>query len=200
MGSLRVAAVAVPFAVAVACAAPGAGAQPLYKYVDPDGKVVYTDKPPPSDARNVQPKRLNANVIETEDVPLAAQAASVKYPVTLYTFACGPVCQQAEALLNRRGVPYTTVDVSDPAGRQKLQALTGEANAPVLQVGEKMVAKGLSEPRWQALLDEAGYPKTPPLKRLPLGKGATPPPAPPPATTATGAVEAPKGGGYPNLN
>ena len=51
----------------------------------------------------------------------------------------------------------------------KLQALTGANAVPVLQVGEKLVAKGLLEPRWQAMLDEAGYPKTPSPRRTPAG-------------------------------
>jgi glutaredoxin len=149
----------------------------LYKYTDADGRVVYSDKPPPASARNVQPKRLNANVITTNEQPLAAQIASEKYPVTLYTFDCGEICQNAEALLNRRGVPFTTVNVAETQGAARLQALTGANAAPVLQVGDKLVSKGLNEARWQAMLDEAGYPKTPPPRRVPPGSaGGNPPP------------------------
>jgi glutaredoxin len=173
----------------------------LYKYTDADGRVVYSDKPPPPGAKNVQPKKLSASVIETDEIPIASQIASEKYPVTLYTFDCGEICQTAEALLNRRGVPFTTVNVSDAQGAAKLQALTGANAAPVLQVGDKLVSKGLNEQRWQAMLDEAGYPKTPPPRRTSPG-GAPPrpaadaktrsetPPAPPPAPPASA-------GGYP---
>ena len=31
--------------------------------------------------------------------------------MTLFTFECGEVCQNAEALLNKRGVPFTIVNV-----------------------------------------------------------------------------------------
>jgi len=152
--------------------AAGVGAQgdkQLYRYIDADGHVVYTDKPPPPTAKNIQPKKMTANVIETNEVPLAAQLASEKYPVTLYTYDCGDLCRNAEALLNRRGVPFTTINVSEPDGAAKLQALTGANSVPVLQVGEKMVSKGLLEARWQAMLDEAGYPKTPAPRRTPAG-------------------------------
>jgi hypothetical protein len=170
----------------------------LYKYIDADGRVVYTDKQPPASAKNVQPKRLQANVIETNETPLAARMASDRYPVTLYTFDCGEVCQNAEALLNRRGVPFSTVNVADPQGAAKLQALTGANAAPVLQVGDKLVSTGLNESRWQAMLDEAGYPKTPPPRRVApgastAGKAAdtrtrteTPPPPPAPAPVSDG--------------
>ncbi|HEY2817262.1 MAG TPA: glutaredoxin family protein [Casimicrobiaceae bacterium] len=152
--------------------AAGVGAQgdkQLYRYIDADGHVVYTDKPPPPNAKNIQPKKMTANVIETNELPLAAQLASEKYPVTLYTYDCGEICRNAEALLNRRGVPFTTINVAEPDGAAKLKTLTGANSVPVLQVGEKLVAKGLLEARWQAMLDEAGYPKTPAPRRTPAG-------------------------------
>src|SRR5207302_9675089 len=91
----------------------------LYRYVDADGHVVYTDKQPPASAKNVQPKKLTANVIQTNEIPLAAQVASEKYPVTLYTYDCGDLCRNPEALLNRRGVPFSTVNVAEPDGLAK---------------------------------------------------------------------------------
>ena len=65
--------------------------------------------------------------------------------MTLYTFSCGEVCQTAEGMLNKRGVPFTTVNVEEPANAARLQALTGEMTAQVLQVGDKLVAKGSHE-------------------------------------------------------
>jgi len=170
----------------------------LYRYTDANGKVVYSDQPPPPGAKDVQPKRLGGNVIETNELPLAARVASERYPVTLYTFKCGEPCEGAEALLNRRGVPFTTVDVNNPAGIARLKTLTGGDVAPVLQVGDKLVSKGLNESRWQAMLDEAGYPKTPPARQLGPGKGTEAPPvaAPPPAPPPAPAPAAPDGG-YP---
>jgi len=174
------------FGVIALALAAGASAQDkqLYRYVDADGRVVYTDKQPPPGAKNIQPKRITANVIETNELPLAAQMASEKYPVTLYTADCGDLCRSAETLLNRRGIPYTTVNAADPQGMAKLQALTGANNVPVLQVGEKLIAKGFLETRWQAMLDEAGYPKTPSPRRTPPGGTAQAPAAPPPAAAA----------------
>ena len=197
----------------VLCAHAGAQEKQLYRYTDADGKVVYSDTPPPASAKNVQPKKIGANVIETNAMPLAAQQASERFPVTLYTFDCGDPCQSAAALLNRRGVPFTTVNVSDPAGAAKLMALTGANVAPVLQVGDKLVSKGLAEARWQAMLDDAGYPRTPPLRKFAPGTGSEPPPvaantrppapsAAPPAPApspapAPAAAAAPADGGYP---
>ena len=187
----------------------GANAQDkqLYRYIDADGRVVYTDKSPPANAKNVQPKKITANVIETNEIPLASQLASEKYPVTLYTYDCGELCRNAEGLLNRRGVPFTTINVGQPDGMAKLQALTGANSVPVLQVGEKLVGKGFLESRWQSMLDEAGYPKTPAPRRTPAARAseqaaeATAPksnaPAPPSAPAATPSAPPQADGGYP---
>jgi glutaredoxin len=179
--------------LALAASALAQGSQ-VFRYEDAQGRVYYSDRPPPSDARKAQAKRIGANFVETDTAPLATQQAVERYPVTLYTFSCGDVCQTAEGLLNKRGVPFTTVNVEEPANAARLQALTGEMTAPVLQVGDKLVAKGYNEARWTAMLDEAGYPKAPPPRRsVPGGPRA---PETPSAQTQT-AAPAPKGGGYP---
>jgi glutaredoxin len=135
-----------------------AAAQSLYRYIDANGRVVYSDQPPPPTARDVQPKRLPENVIETDPIPFAMKQASEQFPVTLYTFDCD-VCRDAQALLVKRGIPFTTVIVSEEKGAARLKALTGKQSAPVLQIGDKQVMQGYNEDRWQAMLDEAGYPR-----------------------------------------
>lgn len=183
----------------LAAASAAAQGQQMYRYVDKDGNVVYSDRVPPPGSKDVQAKRLSPNFVESDPVPFGLAQAQERFPVTLYTFACGEFCQSAEALLNRRGVPFATVNVSDPKGAEQLKKLTGELNAPVLQAGDKLVAKGFNESRWNALLDEAGYPKSPPSRRAtpvrapaqaaaaPVAQRSEPPPAP----------AAPRGGGYP---
>ena len=130
----------------------------VYRYSDAEGRVIYSDRLPPGDAKDVQTKRMGASYIENSELPLAARLAVERFPVTLFTFGCGDPCAAAEALLNRRGVPFTTVNVEEQKGAEQLKTLTGELNAPVLQVGDSLVAKGFLESRWQAMLDQAGYP------------------------------------------
>ncbi|MEO8306351.1 MAG: glutaredoxin family protein [Betaproteobacteria bacterium] len=192
--------IALVCGVAVTVIATLAGAQQqVYRYIDKDGRIIYTDRAPPADGKEVQAKRLTPNFIENNDIPVATSQAAQRFPVTLYTFPCGQVCLSAEALLNRRGVPFTTVNVEDQKGADQLQKLTGAQQAPVLLVGDKLIAKGFNEARWTALLDDAGYPKTP--ARRVTAKSAAPaaaPAAPAPAAPAeaTQAVAVP-GGGYP---
>jgi glutaredoxin len=181
----------------VVAALAGAQAQQVFRYIDKEGKVVYSDRSPPADSKEVQAKRLSPNYIENNDVPLALTQATERFPVTLYTFACGAVCQNAEALLNRRGVPFTTVNVEEAKGAEQLQKLTGAQQAPVLQVGDKLIAKGFNDARWTTMLDDAGYPKTQPRRvaaKVPAEAAPAAPIAPPGA--ATQAVVTP-GSGYP---
>lgn len=192
-------ALSVGIAAAVIAAGAAAQAQQVFRYVDKDGKVVYSDRAPPSDSKEVQAKRLSPNYIENTDVPIALTQAMERFPVTLYTFACGVVCQNAESLLNRRGVPFTTVNVEDAKGADQLQKLTGAQQAPVLQIGDKLIAKGFNEARWSAMLDEAGYPKTAPRRvaaKTPTEAAPDTPPGTAPPAAATPAVAVP-GGGYP---
>jgi len=60
----------------------------------------------------------------------------------------------------------------------------------VLQAGDKLMVRAFSDTQWQALLDDAGYPKTPPMRR--------PAPAPEPVKSPVAQPAAePVGGGYP---
>ena len=79
----------------------------------------------------------------------------------------------------------------------RMRSLTGEDRAPVLTLGDKLIVKGFSESRWQAALDEAGYPKAPPSRRAAAGARVdTPPPTPPPPGMQSVAPP-PRGGDYP---
>lgn len=168
--------------IAAALVATGSLAQAqVYRYIDKDGHVVYTDRLPPDAAKDIQAKRVGGNFVQSDELSIATKEATERFPVKLFTFPCGEVCRAGEALLNRRGVPYTTIAVDTPEGAEQLKKATGELQAPVLQIGDKLFAKGYSEARWQAMLDDAGYPKAPPTRNVtPTGRApseVSPPPA-----------------------
>lgn len=171
------------------CGQAAAQERQVYRYIDASGRVVYSDRPPVSGAKDIQTKRVWGNTIETSELPIAVQQASERFPVTLYTFACGLACDNAQALLNRRGVPFATVNVEEGDGAQKLQHLTGELSAPVLQVGDKLIGKGFHEAKWNALLDQAGYPKSPARRTTQAQRPLTDPAADQAARTAAAAVQ-----------
>jgi hypothetical protein len=184
-------ALALLFLIASGLAA--AQTQQVYRYVDPEGRVVYSDKPPPANARDAQAKRIGKNTIETSNLSFSAVFAQERFPVTFYNFGCGTVCDHASAVRNKRRVPHTVVDVGQSDGADKLKRLTGGLDAPALQVGDQYTT-GYNETRWQSMLTDAGYPKTPPPRTSPIAKA--PAPAPQPSTT-TQTITPPPKGGYP---
>ena len=172
--------------------------QQVYRYIDVDGRVVYSDKPPPPSARDAQAKRIGGNNIETSELSFAVQQAQERFPVTLYTFACGVVCDTAQAVLNKRGVPHTVVDVSQGDGAERLKRLSGSLDAPTVQVGDQFTT-GFNEGKWQTMLTDAGYPKTPPPRTTPVGRPAVPVATAPSAASQSVAAPdtAPAKGTYP---
>lgn len=155
-----------------------AGAE-LYKWVDADGNVHYTDTPPPASAKKAERKKLTDKPTPAS-VPYSLQQATKNFPVTLFSYDCGDSCTKAGALLAKRGIPHTTKDPLDAAIREELKKATGgDEVAPVLLVGRR-VLKGFEEGAWNGALDVAGYPSTPigPLppveKSKPAGEAAVP--------------------------
>lgn len=165
-------------AVALALASAAATAQ-TYRWVDKDGRVHYTDTPPPpSAARQVEKRTLQGSVVETSQLSYGLQQAVKTNPVTLYTYSgCKEACANARKLLEKRGVPYKEFSVDDPAKREELKRISGGNNVPVLVVG-KTVKQGYEESMYNVALDDAGYPK---FSQLPPGQQARQAEAPPPA-------------------
>lgn len=142
-------------------AALAAQAQTAYRWIGKDGKVNYSDQPPPADARDVQQKRLGeANFVDTSGPSYSVQKAQQNYPVTLYiSVDCQAECKIARDFLKRRGVPFSekTVRTIDDANAFKKATGIGEVAVPSLLVGSQ-AEKGYQESAWEKLLDAAGYP------------------------------------------
>jgi glutaredoxin len=164
-----------------------AGAQTnVYRWVDKDGKVQFSDTPPPEDAKNLTQKRMGGGGDEVQ-LPFATQAAMRRNPVTLFTAPdCGEPCAQGRDLLAKRGVPFAERNAAAAAEAEAVEKLTGGRNVPVLLIGEQVV-KGFNDDTWTAALDTAGYPRT----RLP-GQ-ANPLQAPPSAAQPAAPPGAPGG-------
>lgn len=149
--------------VAAALAASAAQAQTtLYKWTDKDGKIQYTEFPPPKDARNVSEKSMRGGGPSSEEqIPYATRVATQKNPVTLYVSnQCGDYCDQGRALLSKRGVPYAQKNAqSDQAAQDELMKFAGSLSVPFLRVGESNV-HGFDESAWNSALDRAGYART----------------------------------------
>lgn len=158
----------------------------MYRWVDDNGKVHYSDRAPSSGAKNVQKQSLPAGQRSSAPLPYALQQAVRSFPVTLYTSeACREICTQARELLNQRGVPYSEVTVVDEADIAQLKKLSGGSVVPVMTVGRE-VYKGFDIGAYKTALDSAGYPTS---SLLPPGVQARQPVAKPVQKAAPAAAE-----------
>jgi hypothetical protein len=148
-----------PLVLLLAILAGTAGAQ-TYRWIDKQGQVHYTDKPPaPGEAAKVEQKRM-VQLGADQTVGYALRQAMADHPVTLFTQSgCGEICKIGREHLNKRGVPFTEKAGNSDEDIAALRAVSSDLGVPVLVVGRK-VAKGYLAGDWDELLDGAGYPKT----------------------------------------
>lgn len=164
-----------------------------YKWVSAGGTVTYSDLPPPA---GITAQTLSrTGLVKRDEAALSTSLASAagKYPVVLYTTRdCAP-CQQARALLVKRGVPFTEKTVQTQADADAFKRIGFEQPAfPAMSVGRERTT-GLQTDDWERLIDAAGYPKSaslPPGYRHPPAQSLSPRLAakPPPESIDTGAT------------
>ena len=172
--------------VIAAFAAQAALAQ-QYRWLDEQGRVHYTDTPPPPTARSVQKKNLKANAVGAQPNYELAQAMKTS-PVTLYSHPeCRETCQLARDVLNKRGVPFSEVSATDDAKLEQLRRVSGGVNVPVLVIG-RQVATIPNADAYNDALDLAGYPK---VGVVAARNQAAPPEPPKPAEGAASEPQKP---------
>jgi glutaredoxin len=179
-----------------------AQAQQVYRIIGPDGKVTFSDKPPPA-ATNAKVSAATPGAgpggAAPTGLPFELRQIASKYPVTLYSGNdCGP-CVTAKAMLTNRGIPFSERTVTTAEDFKALQRLSGDTSLPFATIGSQQL-KGFSDVEWTQFLNAAGYPATSALPAsyrppapTPLVAVATAPapatgtaarPAPAPAPTA----------------
>jgi len=132
----------------------------VYKSVDKNGRVTYSEVPPLPGFGNKLTGDSAANVA----LPYALQQVVSRYPVTLYTTAeCVP-CINARLMLTQRGVPFAERTVSSNEDITAFKKLNSEINFPLATIAAQQL-KGYEETEWTKYLDAAGYPKSSTLPR-----------------------------------
>ncbi len=150
--------------LALALISGAVAAQAVYRWTDANGRVIYSDQPPPPGVKGEE-RNVRGNSIQNNEASLASSDAQKRNPVTLFVSECGESCDQAKGYLNRRGIPHTVVDPTRSAElNKKFRDETGGNVIPVLKIGERKLS-GWSEANWAGALDGAGYPKTPPFAK-----------------------------------
>ena len=132
-----------------------------YKYIGPDGKVVYSDTPPPANTKGVQKTNVGGggSAAGSSGLPFAVQQAARNFPVVLFTAPGCAACDLGRSLLSKRGVPFSEKTVKSADDTAVLKDTTGATSIPVMLIGKgKQV--GFESGAWTYALDAAGYPET----------------------------------------
>ena len=158
----------------------------IFRWVDKDGKVHYSDMPP-ENAADVERKRLSSQATDIEDLPYETRRAQQNFPVTLYiTNGCGAPCDMARSMLSKRGIPFSEKLLKTQQEIDEFYKTSGSTGAPTLSIGKSFLS-GFQEPRWNSELDVAGYPKTATYRQ----RIAPPPKRPAPQNPPAEGQEAP---------
>ncbi len=135
-------------------------AQGVYRIVGPDGRVTFSDQPPPTEAqpRPAGAKGATSSTAGGGQLPYELRQVTSRYPVTLYTSKeCAP-CNSGRNLLNARGIPYSEKTITTAQDAEALKRLNSDGSMPFLTIGGQQI-KGYSDGEWSQYLDAAGYPK-----------------------------------------
>lgn len=149
-------------------------AQQVYRIVGPDGKVTFSDQPPPAaSAGKISAGTPGAGSGASSGLPFELRQVAGKFPVTLYTGdKCVP-CGSARAMLMSRGIPFSEKTVNTNEDIDALQRLSGDASLPFATIGSQQL-KGFSDAEWTQFLNAAGYPATSTLPPSYRNPAATP--------------------------
>jgi glutaredoxin len=135
-------------------------AQQVFKSVDKNGRVTYSEVPPAPGTG----EKLTGESATNAALPYSLQQVVSRYPVTLYTTAdCAP-CINARLMLTQRGVPFTERTVSSNEDIEAYKKLNGDTSMPLGTIAAQQL-KGYEEGEWTKYLDAAGYPKSSTLPR-----------------------------------
>jgi glycosyltransferase involved in cell wall biosynthesis len=130
-------------ALAIASIGNLAAAQELYRWTDEKGRTQITDIAPPPGAKDVRKIKPAANTAAPStpgkpgaQLPFVLARAMKEYPITLYTSPnCTEPCNAARDLLNKRGVPFSEVQVWEEESNAELKRVSGNNQVPALKVG-----------------------------------------------------------------
>ncbi|MET3117135.1 glutaredoxin [Undibacterium sp. GrIS 1.8] len=136
----------------------GSAQAQLYKWVGADGKVTYSDVPPPPSVKQLQTRSFDSGE-PASNLPPELAAAVVKNPVILYTSSdCSP-CDEGRTFLKANGIPFKEKTVNSDEDAKKLKQVSGDNQLPFLIINSSRF-KGLNTTEWRTALSNAGYPET----------------------------------------
>ncbi|GAB4174722.1 MAG: hypothetical protein Fur0039_16850 [Rhodocyclaceae bacterium] len=152
---------AIGFLVAL-LASGAACAQQMYRWVEKDGRVVYSDQAPPATVREVRSLRPGRPGVIESTPSYALQKAQQDFPVTFYRgIECDTACADARAVLQKRAIPFQEVTLGGEEENAAFRKTFGskDVSVPSILVGSQKQI-GFEAGLWNRMLDEAGYPRS----------------------------------------
>lgn len=113
----------------------------MYKLVNPDGTVTYTDRTPDTKSATAKVTEIKVKAYPEPVNALPAQkpgftpSAVSGRTLTMFSATWCGVCRQAKAYLNAQKIPYDEVDVDSAPGAARFAKLGGKG-VPMFQVGD----------------------------------------------------------------
>ncbi len=147
--------------LAVLAAAPSV-AQTLYKSIGPDGRVVYSDRPP-TDGKvqktmtfeNLPSSTLPATTTayleqQLQTLRKSSVTSAPTSGVVLYSADWCGYCKKAKAYLAGKGIGYREIDIDTPDGMESFAQAGGGKGVPLL-VADGQRVQGFSPSAYDAL-------------------------------------------------
>ena len=144
-------------------------AQQVYKSIDKQGRVTYSQVPPKPGSED----KLAGESAANPSLPIALQQTVKRYPVTIYTIADSPYSVNGRLFLMQRGIPFTEKTVNTPEDMAEFKRILTDNSFPTLTIGSQQL-KGFNDAEWSQYLNAAGYPTKSALPRNYTNPAPTP--------------------------
>lgn len=106
----------------------------IYKYMDKDGNIQFTDKKPPKNAR-AETVKLKINTVKTPSI--SNNALGINDKIIMYSATWCGVCKTAKKYFKNQGIPFQEYDVENSAkGRKDFKRLRGRG-VPIILIGKQ---------------------------------------------------------------
>lgn len=107
----------------------------IYKYVDEQGKVYFTDNPP--DGINTEEVELKINTYQSVEIKSLVERLGKKDKVVMYSTTWCGMCKKAKQYFRKNNIPYVSYDVEKSRiGKMDFKMLGGKS-VPIIIVGNK---------------------------------------------------------------
>ena len=123
----------------------------IYKWVDENGKVYFTDNPP--DDTHTEEVELRINTYTSVEIRPLLERLGKKDKVVIYGTTWCHTCDKAKHYFRKNNIPYVSYDVEKTrVGKMDFRLLRGKS-VPIIIVGNKRM-NGFSVSRFESLYQQ----------------------------------------------